>query len=112
VASHSGVAVGDGINYGPAAFIFGNTAVASMAQLDPVTSAFVQVQQLAGGLPSVTINMSTTVAGAVITTPITIKAGTDSASATLTGSGSGTVSADVPAGFTDPGVYRTANIFF
>jgi hypothetical protein len=105
----SGVVVGDGIN--PGAFVLGNTVVVSLAQLDPATNAFVQVQQLAGGHAPVSINMSTTVGGAVITTPVVINAGADSVAATLTGSGSGTVTAATPAGFTGSN-FQTVNIFF
>src|SRR6185437_5831226 len=106
----SGVVVGDGVN--PGNLIFGSSAVVSMAQLDPATNQFVQIEQLAGGLPAVHIAMSTTLSGVTITTPVTIAAGTDSATATLTGSsGSGTVTATTPPGFTDSN-FLTVSIFF
>ena len=105
----SGVVVGDGIN--PGAFVLGNTVVVSLAQLDPATNAFAQIQQLAGGLTPVSVNMSTTVAGATIASPVTIGVGADSVSAVLTGSGSGTVTAVTPPGFTDSN-FLTVNIFF
>jgi hypothetical protein len=105
----SGIVVGDGIN--PGAFVLGNTVVVSMAQLDPATNSFVQIQQLAGGMSPVSVAMSTTVSGATITSPVSIAPGTDSISATLTGSGFGTVTAATPAGFTDSN-FLTVNIFF
>jgi hypothetical protein len=55
--------------------------------------------------------MSTTVSGATITSPVIIAPGTDSASATLTGSGFGSVTATTPPGFTDSD-FLTAQIFF
>jgi hypothetical protein len=105
----SGIVLGDGIN--PGAMVFGNTVVVSMAQLDPATNSFMQIQQLAAGHAAVSIAMSTTVAGATITTPVTINPGTDSVNATLTGSGSGTVTGVTPPGFTDSN-FLTVNIFF
>src|ERR1039458_9921150 len=83
----SGVVVGDGSG----AMLFGNTATVSMAQLDP-GNVFGQIQQLAGGHPDVSIAMATDIAGVTITSPVTISAGADTATAVLTGSGLGHVS--------------------
>ena len=105
----SGVVLGDGIT--PGNMVFGNTVVVSLAQLDPVTNAFAQVQQLAGGLSPVSVAMSTNIAGATITTPVAINAGTDSVNALLTGSGFGTVTALTPPGFTNSN-FLTITVFF
>jgi hypothetical protein len=102
----SGVVVGDGSG----AMLFGNTATVSMAQLDP-GNVFGQIQQLAGGHPDVSIAMATDIAGVTITSPVTISAGADTATAVLTGSGFGHVSATTPPGFTDSNVL-SVQIFF
>jgi hypothetical protein len=104
----AGIVLGDGIN--PGALVLGNTVVVSMAQLNS-SGIFQKVQQLAGGHATVSIAMSTDVGGATITTPVTISAGNDSASATLTGSGFGNVTGTTPAGFTDSN-FRTVQVFF
>ncbi|MEO8371032.1 MAG: Ig domain-containing protein [Candidatus Solibacter sp.] len=109
VLTPSGVVLGDGIN--PGNMVFGNTVVVSLAQLDPLTNAFSQVQQLAGGLSPVSVGLSTNVAGATITSPVVINAGTDSVNAVLTGSGAGRVTAVTPPGFTNSN-YLTVDIFF
>ena len=105
----SGVIVWDGSNAG--GIVFGNTVVVSMAQLDPATSSFVQIQQLAGGHAPVSIALSTTVAGATIPSPVTISAASDSVTAMLTGSGFGTVTAVTPPGFIDSN-FLSVQIFF
>jgi hypothetical protein len=74
-----------------------------MAQLD-AGNVFGQIEQLAGGLSPVSIAMATDIAGATITSPVTISAGADTATVTLTGSGYGHVTATTPAGFTDSNV--------
>jgi hypothetical protein len=104
----SGVVLGDGIN--PGGFVFGNIVVASMAQLD-LSGNFVEIQQLAGGMPTVLIDMSTTVGGASITTPVQITGGNDSVNAVLTGSGFGSVTASTPTGYSTSN-FQTVSIFF
>ena len=104
----SGIVLGDGTNVGQQ--VFGNTVVVSMAQL-AIGGIFNQVQQLAGGSSPVSINMSTNVSGATITTPVTITAGNNSTTATLTGSGTGTVSGATPPGFTDSN-FLSVTVFF
>jgi hypothetical protein len=82
-----------------------------MAQLDP-GNVFGQIQQLAAGHPDVSIAMATDITGATITSPVTISAGADTATAVLTGSsGFGHVSATTPPGFTDSNVL-SVQIFF
>jgi hypothetical protein len=95
----SGVVVGDGSG----AMLWGSPATVSMAQLD-AGNVFGQIEQLAGGLSPVSIAMATDIAGATITSPVTISAGADTATATLTGSGYGHVTATTPPGFTDSNV--------
>jgi hypothetical protein len=80
-----------------------------MAQLD--AGVFGQVQQLAGGHAPVSILMSTTIGTATIASPVTISPGADSAPAPLTGSGSGTVTATTPPGFTVSN-FLTVTVFF
>ena len=92
----SGIVVGDGSG----TTLFGNAPTVSMAQLNPGDN-FGQIQQLAGGLPDVSIQMSTDIGGATIVSPVTISAGTSSATALITGSGFGHVTATTPPGFTD-----------
>lgn len=104
----SGIVLGDGVN--PGALVFGNTVAVSLAQLDGFGN-YMGIQQLAGGHAPVSIDLSTSVMGASITTPVTIAAGTDTASATLTGSGYGTVTGTTPPGFTDSN-FLTVSIFF
>jgi hypothetical protein len=102
----SGVIVGDGSG----STLFGNTAPVSMAQLDP-GNVFGQIQQLIAGHPDVKITMGTDIAGATITSPVIISAGADTATAMLTGSGFGHVTATTPLGFTDSNVLSVL-IFF
>jgi ABC-type uncharacterized transport system substrate-binding protein len=81
-----------------------------MAQLDP-GNVFGQIQQLIAGHPDVKITMGTDIAGATITSPVIISAGADTATAMLTGSGFGHVTATTPLGFTDSNVLSVL-IFF
>jgi len=107
----SGVVLGDGASVGGFfGTVFGPSVTVSMAQLD-VNGQFVEIQQLAGGHAPVAVTMSTTVAGSTVTSPVTIAAGSDSAVAALTGSGSGQVSASIPAGFTASN-FQSVGIFF
>jgi hypothetical protein len=92
----SGVVLGDGSG----TTLFGNAPTVSMAQLNPGDN-FGTIQQLAGGLPDVSIQMSTDIAGATIVSPVTISGGSTSATALITGSGFGHVTATTPPGFTD-----------
>jgi hypothetical protein len=94
----SGVVVGDGSG----SMVFGNTVSVSMAQLDP-GNVFGQIQQLIAGHPDVSIVMNT-FSGTTITSPVTISAGADTATAVLTGGGYGQVTATTPSGFTDSNV--------
>ncbi|MBS1859724.1 MAG: hypothetical protein JST11_30410, partial [Acidobacteria bacterium] len=105
----SGVILWDG-SY-PGNMIFGNTVIASMAQLDPAGNTFVQVQQLAGGMAPVSIDLSTDMPSATITTPVVISAGSDSTTATLTGSGYGHVTASTPSGYTTSNL-QSVTVFF
>jgi hypothetical protein len=104
----SGVIVWDGFT--PGATIVGNTATVSLAQLNPADNTFVQTQQLAGGIAPVAVAMSTDIVGATVTSPTTINPGSDHANATLTGSGTGHVTATTPPGYT-PSNLLTTQIF-
>ena len=91
----SGIVLGDGSG----TTIVGSPTV-SMAQLDP-GDTFGTIQQLAGGLPDVSITMSTDIPGATIVSPVTISGGSSTVTALTTGSGFGHVTATTPPGFTD-----------
>jgi hypothetical protein len=101
----SGVVVGDGTT--PGGIVFGNLVVVSLAQLDPGSNSFMQVQQLAGGLSPVSISLGIT--AGTITSPVVINPGSDSASATATAPG--TVTVTTPPGFTDSD-HLTVFVFF
>jgi hypothetical protein len=105
----SGVVLGDGLN--PGGMIFGSSVVASMAQLDPAGNTYSQVQQLAGGMAPVSIDLTTDIPGATVTSPVVISAGADSAAATLTGSGYGHVTASTPLGYTTSN-FQSVTVFF
>jgi hypothetical protein len=106
----SGVIVWDGFT--PGATIVGHTATVSLAQLNPVDNTLAQVQQLAGGVAPVSVAMSTDIVGATISSPITINPGSDHANATLTGAGTGHVTATTPPGFTNSNILTTQIFLF
>jgi hypothetical protein len=104
----SGVKLGDGIR--PTDTVVGSPITVSLAQLDSGGN-FVEIQQLAGGQSPVSINLSTTIFGATIASPVTIAAGASNTTAALTGSGFGQVTASTPPGFTASN-FQTVTLFF
>jgi hypothetical protein len=107
----SGVVLGDGVNFGPGGTVFGGPVIVGMALLDPTTHDFVEMQQLAGGLSTLTINLSVTLNGATNPAQVTIAPGSSSASFSGPSGSSGTITATTPSGFTDS-TALTVNVFF
>ncbi|HXS96501.1 MAG TPA: PKD domain-containing protein [Candidatus Limnocylindrales bacterium] len=105
----SGVIVWDGVN--PSSTVFGSNVVVSMAQLD-ATNQYVQVEQLAGGLPAVQVNIATSTGS--ITSPLTIPAGSSGVNTVLNAPqfSSPIVTATTPPGFTDSNFLMVTFLLF